>query len=73
MSSKYIGPTKGNTDLPPCRSDGMGQAGSKPSESGPSGKYIGKTKGNSDLPPERSSGVQTGQAGKYIAGRNKAY
>lgn len=70
--SKYCGPTKGNSDLPPNRSTG-GMPSAAP-ESGPKGgKFIGETKGNRDLKPNRSSGVQTGQAGKFIAGRRKAY
>lgn len=67
--SKFLGDTKGNSDLRPCLSDGSG-GGSGESHSGsPSGKFLGPTKGNRDLPIDRTSGVKADSGGKYIAGR----
>lgn len=65
--------TKGNRDLPPNRSS-MGMPSAAGDGSVGDGKYIGKTKGNRDLPPNRTAGAPaTGQAGKFIAGRRRAY
>lgn len=71
--SKFLGDTKGNRDLRPCLSEGNGGGMGESHSGAPSGKFLGSTKGNTDLKPDRSSGVQEGQAGKYIAGRDKPY
>jgi hypothetical protein len=60
ISGKFLGETKGNKNLPPCRDAGS-QGGSGDGHSGgPSAKFIGETKGNRDLPTNRSSGVDEG-------------
>lgn len=62
MKGKFLGDTKGNSNLPPNTSGGMGGSG----ESHPfsSSKYAGTpTKGNSDLPTNRTAGVSMGHGG----------
>ena len=68
IGGKFLGDTKGNANLPPCR-DANSQGGSGDSHSGsPSGKFLGSTKGNTDLPIDRTKGVDSSEGGKYKAG-----
>ena len=53
MQGKFLGDTKGNSNLPTNRSTGGG-GGHTPA--GPSGKFIGPTKGNTNRPINRSKG-----------------
>jgi hypothetical protein len=54
MTSKFLGDTKGNRDLPTNRSSGGGGSHSPAGAGG--GKFVGPTKGNTDLPINRSAG-----------------
>lgn len=68
ISSKFLGASKGNSNLKPCLSDG-GMGGSGESHSGsPSSKFIGTTKGNTDLKINRTSGVDSHDGGAFKAG-----
>lgn len=66
-----MGTTKGNKDLPIDRS--TADNGGKAQMSNVNAKFVGATKGNKDLPIDRTAGVVEGQAGRYIAGRNRPY
>lgn len=63
-SGKFLGPTKGNSNLKPNLSEGSGGGAGEGHSKGPSGKYIGPTKGNRDLPIDRTSGVSEGHGGR---------
>lgn len=64
-NSRFLGSTKGNSDLPPNVSDGKhgGSGESHKGGAGLGGKFAGGTKGNTDLPPNRTKGVKSGYGG----------
>jgi hypothetical protein len=64
-NSKFLGDTKGNRDLNPCRDldDKLGGRGESHKAASYSNEFLGKTKGNTDLPPDRTSGVKSGMGG----------
>jgi len=68
--SKFLGPTKGNRDIPPCMDLGeMGGSGESHTSFSHNDKFLGSTKGNRDLPTNRSSGVGSK---RHVAGGSNA-
>jgi hypothetical protein len=63
IGGKFLGPTKGNRDLPCSYSGPQGGSGESHSSVGSKDNFLGDTKGNRDLKTNRSSGVPGGQGG----------
>lgn len=72
ISGKFLGDTKGNRDLPPCRDLGESGGSGESHKGAPSSKFIGTTKGNRDLPIDRTKGVSMGHGGKSTQREERA-
>lgn len=68
ISGKFLGDTKGNSNLKPNLSDSSGGGAGESHSGSPSGKFLGSTKGNTDLPPDRTKGTGGGHGGQFTAG-----
>lgn len=68
MSNKFLGPTKGNSDLEPCLDIGEIGGSGEAHAPGPSGKFLGATKGNRDLDPNVSDQKDGGSGESHSGG-----